>query len=156
MKLVIEKSFSQFLSRQLLHSKPQIQNQKQMVNPIIKQQQDKSATNFSGKPIVRTNDSNQGNSLLNLTGMCFSHFPLDFNKSKLLVIFNLTTNTHSAWILRSFQGCNEARLSRIMVFQDYQKHNLEKRAQLQFKPNLNSTLHSSQFRPQYTKFLFHS
>jgi len=35
--LVIEKSFSQFLSKQLLHSKPQIQNQKQMVNPIIKQ-----------------------------------------------------------------------------------------------------------------------
>jgi len=99
-----------------------------MVNPIIKQHLDKSAANFSGKLIVRTSDANQGNSLLNLTSMCLSHFPLNFNKSKLLVIFNPTTNTQSAWILRSFQGCNEARLSRIMVFQDYQKHNLEKRA----------------------------
>jgi len=57
--------------------------------------------------------------LLNLTGMCFSHFPLKLNKSKLPVIFNPTTNTQLTWILRSFQGCNEARLSRIMGFQDH-------------------------------------
>jgi len=58
-----------------------------MVNPIIKQQYDKSVANFSGKLIVITNDSNQGNSLLNVTGMCFLSFSTEFEQIKIASYF---------------------------------------------------------------------
>jgi len=54
--------------------------------------------------------------LLNLTGMCFSHFPLKLNKSKLPVIFNPTTNTQSTWILRSFQGLMRLGFQELWLF----------------------------------------
>ena len=127
-----------------------------MVNPIIKQQQDKSAANFSGKLIVRTSDSNQGNYLLNVTGMCLSHFPLDFNKSKLLVIFNSTTNTHSTWILRSFQGCNEARLSRIMGFQDHKSTTQKREHSYNSNPILLSIPHNSDLNTPSFFFIHNS
>ena len=127
-----------------------------MVNPIIKQQQDKSATNFSGKLIVRTSDSNQGNYLLNVIGMCLSHFPLDFNKSKLLVIFNSTTNTHSTWILRSFQGCNEARLSRIIVFQDHKSTTQKRDHSYNSNPILLSIPHNSDLNTPSFFFIHNS